>query len=398
MNPALNDLQPYPFERLRDLLSGCQPPADLAPISLSIGEPKHAPPECVLKALQANLLGVNRYPITMGSLELRDAIARWLQTRYSLAPGGIDPATQILSVNGTREGIFAFTQSHIDPTCAPLVVSCNPFYQIYEGAALLAGAEPWYLDCLAENNFVPDLDSVPAAVWQRCQLLHLCSPGNPTGAVMSIKAMQRAIELAHTYDFTIVSDECYAEVYLDEMQPPPGLLQAATEAGHHDFKRCLVFHSLSKRSNLPGLRSGFVAGDRSLIETFMRYRTYHGCAMSPLVQAASIAAWNDEEHVIQNRQLYRDKFAAVTQILAPALEFPKPEASFYLWPKTPIDDVTFSRSLFNAQHITVLPGQYMSRISNASNPGENRIRLALVADITECIQAAERIARHVRTL
>lgn len=398
MNPALNDLQPYPFERLRDLLSGCQPPADLAPISLSIGEPKHAPPECVLKALQANLLGVNRYPITMGSLELRDAIARWLQTRYSLASGGIDPATQILSVNGTREGIFAFTQSHIDPTCAPLVVSCNPFYQIYEGAALLAGAEPWYLDCLAENNFVPDLDSVPAAVWQRCQLLHLCSPGNPTGAVMSIKAMQRAIELAHTYDFTIVSDECYAEVYLDEMQPPPGLLQAATEAGHHDFKRCLVFHSLSKRSNLPGLRSGFVAGDRSLIETFMRYRTYHGCAMSPLVQAASIAAWNDEEHVIQNRQLYRDKFAAVTQILAPALEFPKPEASFYLWPKTPIDDVTFSRSLFNAQHITVLPGQYMSRISNASNPGENRIRLALVADITECIQAAERIARHVRTL
>jgi N-succinyldiaminopimelate aminotransferase len=352
----------------------------------------------VLKALQANLLGVNRYPITMGSLELRDAIARWLQTRYSLAPGGIDPATQILSVNGTREGIFAFTQSHIDPTCAPFVVSCNPFYQIYEGAALLAGAEPWYLDCLAENNFVPDLDSVPAAVWQRCQLLHLCSPGNPTGAVMSIKAMQRAIELAHTYDFTIVSDECYAEVYLDEMQPPPGLLQAATEAGHHDFKRCLVFHSLSKRSNLPGLRSGFVAGDRSLIETFMRYRTYHGCAMSPLVQAASIAAWNDEEHVIQNRQLYRDKFAAVTQILAPALEFPKPEASFYLWPKTPIDDVTFSRSLFNAQHITVLPGQYMSRISNASNPGENRIRLALVADITECIQAAERIARHVRTL
>ena len=398
MNPALNDLQPYPFERLRDLLSGCQPPADLAPISLSIGEPKHAPPECVLKALEANLLGVNRYPITMGSLELRDAIARWLQTRYSLAPGGIDPATQILSVNGTREGIFAFTQSHIDPTCAPLVVCCNPFYQIYEGAALLAGAEPWYLDCLAENNFVPDLDSVPAAVWQRCQLLHLCSPGNPTGAVMSIKAMQRAIELAHTYDFTIVSDECYAEVYLDEMQPPPGLLQAATEAGHHDFKRCLVFHSLSKRSNLPGLRSGFVAGDRSLIETFMRYRTYHGCAMSPLVQAASIAAWNDEEHVIQNRQLYRDKFAAVTQILAPALEFPKPEASFYLWPKTPIDDVTFSRSLFNAQHITVLPGQYMSRISNASNPGENRIRLALVADITECIQAAERIARHVRTL
>ena len=398
MNPALNDLQPYPFERLRDLLSGCQPPADLAPISLSIGEPKHAPPECVLKALEANLLGVNRYPITMGSLELRDAIARWLQTRYSLAPGGIDPATQILSVNGTREGIFAFTQSHIDPTCAPLVVCCNPFYQIYEGAALLAGAEPWYLDCLAENNFVPDLDSVPAAVWQRCQLLHLCSPGNPTGAVMSIKAMQRAIELAHTYDFTIVSDECYAEVYLDEMQPPHGLLQAAREAGHHDFKRCLVFHSLSKRSNLPGLRSGFVAGDRSLIETFMRYRTYHGCAMSPLVQAASIAAWNDEEHVIQNRQLYRDKFAAVTQILAPALEFPKPEASFYLWPKTPIDDVTFSRSLFNAQHITVLPGQYMSRISNASNPGENRIRLALVADITECIQAAERIARHVRTL
>lgn len=398
MNPALNDLQPYPFERLRDLLSGCQPPADLAPISLSIGEPKHAPPECVLKALQANLLGVNRYPITMGSLELRDAIARWLQTRYSLAPDGIDPATQILSVNGTREGIFAFTQSHIDPTCAPLVVSCNPFYQIYEGAALLAGAEPWYLDCLAENNFVPDFDSVPAAVWQRCQLLHLCSPGNPTGAVMSIKAMQSAIELANTYDFTIVSDECYAEVYLDEMQPPPGLLQAATEAGHHDFKRCLVFHSLSKRSNLPGLRSGFVAGDRSLIETFMRYRTYHGCAMSPLVQAASIAAWNDEEHVIQNRQLYRDKFAAVTHILAPALEFPKPEASFYLWPKTPIDDVTFSRSLFNAQHITVLPGQYMSRISNASNPGENRIRLALVADITECIQAAERIARHVRTL
>ena len=306
--------------------------------------------------------------------------------------------SRYLPVNGTREALFAFTQAVIDPQGNPTVVSPNPFYQIYEGAALLAGAELHYLDCTAENNFIADLSAVPEQVWQRCQLLHLCSPGNPTGAVISIEQFQQVIALADKYDFIIASDECYSEVYLREDSPPPGLLQACAEMDRNDYSRCVVFHSLSKRSNLPGLRSGFVAGDSQVLKAFLRYRTYHGCAMSTPVQIASAVAWADETHVIDNRSQYREKFAAVTDILRPVLDFPLPQASFYLWPKTPIVDTDFAKQLFAEQNVTLLPGQYLSRDTANGNPGENRVRLALVAETEECIEAALRIKQFVEGL
>ncbi len=398
MNPNLDLLHRYPFERLNELKAGITPPEHLKPISLSIGEPKHQSPAFVKQALIDNIDQVGVYPATRGGQPLREAIAQWLQQRFNLPSQSIDADQHVLPVTGTREALFAFTQAVIDPRTKPLVVTPNPFYQIYEGAALLAGAELHYLDCSAEDNFIPDLSSVPESVWQRCQLLHLCSPGNPTGAVTSVEQFQQAIALADKYDFIIASDECYSEVYLQEDKPPPGLLQACAEMGRSDYSRCVVFHSLSKRSNLPGLRSGFVAGDRDVLQAFLRYRTYHGCAMSTAVQAASTAAWSDESHTVKNRSLYREKFAAVTEILSPVLDFPQPEASFYLWPKTPIADTDFAQQLFAQQNVTLLPGQYLSRQTDSGNPGKNRVRLALVAETGECIEAAQRIRQFVESL
>ncbi len=399
MNSNLQLLHPYPFEKLKQLKAEVEPPTGLEHIALSIGEPKHPAPEFVKQRLRDSVDKLALYPTTAGSPELRSTISRWLEQRFSLPYQAIDPETQVLPVVGTREALFAFTQTVIDSASPnPIVVSPNPFYQIYEGAALLAGAELHYLDCDLKNGFIPNLDLVSEEIWQRCQLLQLCSPGNPTGAVMSLDQYQQAIELADKYDFIISSDECYSEVYLDESNPPLGLLDACWQLGRRDFSRCVVFHSLSKRSNLPGLRSGFIAGDRRLLQDFLKYRTYHGCAMSLPVQEASISAWSDESHVIENRAMYREKFAAVTQILRGKLKFTEPSASFYLWPETPIDDTEFALGLYAQQNVTILPGQYLSRSTATGNPGQNRVRMALVADIDECIEAAQRIVQYVDSL
>ena len=331
MNPELDKLHPYPFEKLADLKSGAIPPADLEHIALSIGEPKHAAPDFVFDVIQDALPTLSSYPLTRGGSALRQAIAEWLTRRFNLPQGSLDIEQHILPVNGTREALFAFAQAVVDRRHDPLVLMPNPFYQIYEGAALLAGAEPGYLDCDAENGFVPDFDAVDAKTWQRCQLLYICSPGNPTGAVMDQASLNHLMELAERHDFVIASDECYSEIYFDEDNPPIGLLQAAAAAGNDHFKRCVVFHSLSKRSNLPGLRSGFVAGDADILQAFHRYRTYHGCAMPPHHQLASLAAWSDEQHVEQNRELYRRKFETVLAILQPVLPVEMPEAGFPLW-------------------------------------------------------------------
>ncbi len=400
MNPDLARLQPYPFERLARLHAGATPPADLPAIRLSIGEPQHAVPDFVGETLIEHLHGLSQYPSTRGSGTLRQAIAEWLLQRYALPTGSLDPARHVLPVNGTREALFAVAQCLVDRRARPLVLMPNPFYQIYEGAALLAGAEPAFFNLNADNDYLPDFAAIDTPTWERCQLVYLCSPGNPTGQVSDLAALQALIERAERYDFVIVSDECYAEIYSDEEQPPPGLLQAAAAMGNEAYRRCLVFHSLSKRSSLPGLRSGFVAGDAELIEAFFRYRTYHGCAMSPPTQALSERAWRDEEHVRENRRLYREKFAVVTDILAPVLELSTPPASFYLWPRTPAttDDERFSRELLQQQNVIVLPGTYLSRDTGAGNPGRNHVRMALVAPIDECSEAARRIRAFVETL
>jgi len=399
MNSHLKHLHPYPFERLNQLKAGAVPPAHLKHIPLSIGEPKHPSPEFVKQVMSNSIDKLAQYPTTKGGIELRQTIARWLEKRFNLGTDSIDPDQHVLPVTGTREALFAFTQAVVNNDMdAPVVVSPNPFYQIYEGAAILAGAEPYYLDCVPEQGFIPDLTTVPEAIWQRCQLLQVCTPGNPTGAVMSIEQLQQAIALADKYDFIIASDECYSEVYFDEQTPPPGLLQACEQMGRRDYSRCVVFHSLSKRSNLPGLRSGFIAGDATILKDFLSYRTYHGCAMSLPVQDASAAAWNDEQHVVDSRTMYREKFAAVTDILADVLDFPQPHASFYLWPQTPIDDREFALGLFAQQNVTILPGQYLSRDSATGNPGKNRVRMALVASTEECIEAALRIRQYVQNL
>ncbi len=397
MNPDLALLHPYPFEKLRQLKQDVEPPAGLPHIALSIGEPKHPAPHFVVESLIAHTHQLSQYPLTRGSEALREAIAGWLNRRFEL--GGRMTAEQVLPVNGTREALFAIAQCIVDRSAQrPLVMMPNPFYQIYEGAALLAGAEPRYLPCRAETGFVPDFDAVSDADWDDCQLVYLCTPGNPTGAVMDIEALQRLIRLADAHDFVIVSDECYSEIYFDEDAPPPGLLQAARAMGRDGFERCLVFHSLSKRSNLPGLRSGFVAGDGELIERFLLYRTYHGCAMPPATQSASISAWNDEAHVRANRELYRQKFDAALEILADNLAPERPDAGFYLWARTPIDDREFARRLYAEQNVTVLPGQFLSREIEGHNPGSGFVRMALVAPVDECREAAERIARFARTL
>lgn len=398
MNPALESLHPYPFEKLAELKAGITPPAHLEHIALSIGEPKHTPPAFVLEAMSQNLNALTQYPLTKGLPELRETIAHWANNRFHLNKA-LNSDTQILPVAGTREALFAFTQAVIDRTQkAPKVLMPNPFYQIYEGATFLAGAEPVFLNCTAENGFLPDLDSVDANTWQDCQLLFLCSPGNPTGAVMSEAYLAKALALAEQYDFIIACDECYSELYFDEQNPPAGLLQACIASGNLDFKRAVVFHSLSKRSNLPGLRSGFVAGDAKVLAKFLKYRTYHGCALSVPTQLASIAAWQDEAHVKANRDLYRQKFEQVTSILNPTLPVTIPAASFYLWPKTPISDTDFAQRLFAQQNITVLPGQYLARQSSTGNPGENYIRMALVAPLAQCIEAAQRIKQCVSEL
>ncbi len=396
MNRALDQLQPYPFEKLRALLASAQPPTQLKPIALSIGEPKHKSPAFVAQALADNLDQLAVYPTTLGLPALREAITAWCERRFGVPAGWLDAARHVLPVNGTREALFAFTQAVVNRTGDALVLSPNPFYQIYEGAALLAGATPHYLPCLAENGFNPDYDAVPEEIWQRTQILFICSPGNPTGALTPLDTLKKLIALADRYDFVIAADECYSELYFDEENPPAGLLTACAELGRQDFKRCVVFHSLSKRSNLPGLRSGFVAGDAEILKAFLLYRTYHGCAMPVQTQLASVAAWNDEAHVRENRDQYRAKYDAVLDILAPVMDVQRPDGSFYLWARTPTDDTQFTRALFAQQHITVVPGSYLSREVNGLNPGAGRIRMALVAPLAECIEAAERIRRFIQ--
>ncbi|MET0356987.1 MAG: succinyldiaminopimelate transaminase [Cellvibrio sp.] len=399
MNLDLNLLHPYPFEKLAALKAAVTPPADLKDIMLSIGEPKHEPPAFVLETLVKSLNKLSTYPTTKGIPELREAIAAWVTKRFQLNTNTFTADKHVLPVNGTREALFAFAQTIIDRTkLNPIIVSPNPFYQIYEGAAILAGAEPYFLNCTAENNFIPDFSNVSEEVWQRTQLLFICSPGNPTGAVMDTTQLKHLISLADKYDFVIASDECYSELYFDEGNPPAGLLQACAELGRNDFARCVVFHSLSKRSNLPGLRSGFVGGDAKILEKFLLYRTYHGCAMPVPTQLASISAWQDETHVIANRKAYAEKFDAVLKILDGVLDVAKPDASFYLWPKTPIKGELFTQKLFEAQKVTVLPGSYLARATDGINPGENYVRMALVAPLAECIDAAQRIKSFVQSL
>lgn len=397
MNPDLARLQPYPFEKIRVLLEGVTPAA-LPAISLAIGEPKHPTPAFIHQAVLENLNGLANYPLTKGNLGLREAIAGWLTRRFQLPADSVDPEQHVIPVNGTREAIFAFAQAVIDPKPDAAIVMPNPFYQIYEGAAFLAGAEPVFLPCVAENGFIPDFAAVPASVWQRCQLLYLCSPGNPTGAVIPLETLRQVLALAEQYDFIVASDECYSELYFDEAQPPVGLLQAAASMGNTAWKRCIVFHSLSKRSNAPGMRSGFVAGDADILKQFLLFRTYHGCAMPPPFQIASIAAWNDETHVQANREQYRQKFAAVMEILAPVLDVKMPDAGFYLWPQTPVDDETFTREVFAQAHVNIVPGSYLARAVNGVSPGANRVRLALVASLAECVEAAQRIRTVIENL
>jgi N-succinyldiaminopimelate aminotransferase len=396
MNPRLDLLRPYPFERLRTLLAGAAPPGALAHIPLSIGEPKHAPPAFVGEALTRALHTLGSYPMALGLPELREAIARWLEGRFGLPAGAVRADSMVLPVNGTREGLFAFVQAVVDEgRPAPAVLMPNPFYQIYEGAALLAGAEPVYLDCDAATGYLPDLDAVPRATWQRCQVLLLCSPGNPTGAVMPPDHLRRALELSDRYGFVVASDECYSEIYFDETRPPPGLLQVAHAMGNASFERCAVFHSLSKRSSVPGLRSGFVAGDPKILAGFRLYRTYHGCAVPVHTQLASIPAWRDEAHVVENRRLYRAKFATVVPMLREVLDVETPAGAFYLWLAVG-DDEAFTRGLFEQQHVTVLPGTYLARDTAGGNPGRGRVRISLVASADDCVEAARRIVAYVR--
>jgi N-succinyldiaminopimelate aminotransferase len=397
MNPNLDKLQPYPFEKLATLKQGINNPIQ-GHIALSIGEPKHKTPEIIIESLTSHLDGLARYPTTRGIPELRQAIADWCNKRFQLKASPIDAEKQVLPVNGTREALFAFAQSVVDRSNDAQVLMPNPFYQIYEGAAYLAGAQPYFMDCLAENGYLPDFNSVSDQTWQRCQLVYICSPGNPTGAVIPVEQLQQLITLSDKFDFVIASDECYSEIYFDEHNPPPGLLQAAAEMGRHDYKNCVVFHSLSKRSNAPGLRSGFVAGDEAIIGQFFNYRTYHGCAMPLQHQMASIAAWNDETHVKLNRELYKKKFFDVIEILKPVLDVNQPEAAFYLWVPTPISDETFTRQLYQQQNVTVLPGSYLSRTNDGINPGQNHVRMALVADYDECIHAADKVKTFCENL
>jgi N-succinyldiaminopimelate aminotransferase len=391
MNPNLSLLQPYPFQRLRDLFAGITPNAAFKNINLSIGEPKHATPQLIKDALVNNLAGLASYPTTLGSVELRQAIANWIARRYGIAAP--NPEKGILPVTGSREALFAFAQVVIDSSKSkPIVISPNPFYQIYEGAAFLAGAQPYFLNTTPENNHAMDFASVPADILSRTQLVYVCSPGNPSGKVMSLDQWKTLFELSDKYGFVIAADECYAEIYFAE--PPLGALQASSLLGR-SHANLIMFSSLSKRSNVPGMRSGFVAGDEKIIEKFALYRTYHGCAMNPAVQAASVAAWNDDVHVVENRALYTQKFKAVTPILQQKFEVEMPDAAFYLWAKSNIADTGLAVKLYRDLNITVLPGSYLAREAHGTNPGENFIRMALVASFDECVEAAKRIQQLI---
>ena len=394
MNPLLQRLHPYPFERLRELTRDVVPSRAHRPISLGIGEPKHPTPPFIEAALAGALAGLSAYPATAGTPALREAVAGWVQRRYGAA---LDPATQVLPVNGSREALFAFAQTVVDASRADAtVVVPNPFYQIYEGAALLAGARVAYAHSDAARNFAVDWDSIDDATWSRTQLLYVCSPGNPTGAVMSLAEWRRLFALADRHGFVIASDECYSEIYFGD-EPPLGALQAARALGRAGFERLVVFTSLSKRSNVPGMRSGFVAGDAALLKAFVLYRTYHGGAMSLPVQAASVAAWGDEAHVRDNRTLYRLKFDRVTPMLAEVLDVKLPDAGFYLWAGVPGgDDVAFARGLLAQYNVAVLPGRLLARESRGVNPGAGRVRMALVAPVDECVEAAQRIVAFTR--
>jgi N-succinyldiaminopimelate aminotransferase len=395
VNPRLNRLQSYPFQKLTALLSGVQSRAGVRPIPLYIGEPKHDTPEFIKRALAENLGGLASYPATLGTEGLRGAIAQWLERRYGLDT--IDPGTQVLPVNGSREALYAIAQAVIDTerSVRPIVVCPNPFYQIYEGAAILANAEPVYLNNLPERNYAFDWDSLPRAVWERVQLVYVCSPANPTGHVMSQEEWKTLFQLSDRYGFVIASDECYSEIYFDEDKPPLGALEVAKALGRSGYPRLIVFSSLSKRSNVPGMRSGFVAGDAEIINKFLLYRTYQGCAMSPSIQAASVAAWQDELHVVENRRLYREKFDTALGILEPALPVERPDAAFYLWVRTPGSDTAFTRQLFESQAVSVLPGSFLAREAHGINPGTNRVRIALVSSTAECAESARRIRDFV---
>jgi len=401
MNPFLDDLQPYPFERMNVLKAGLVSRSNAPHIALSIGEPKHPAAEfLVTAATDAATVasGFATYPTTRGGDALRRAIAQWATRRFALAPASLSAERHVLPVNGTREALFAFGQAVLSGRSGSCAVLPNPFYQIYEGAVLLRGTAPYYVACPPDAGFLPDFDAVPPEVFKRCELLFVCSPGNPTGAVAPLSMLTQLIELADRYDFVIAADECYSEIYADEAVPPSGLLEACAAMGRDDYRRCVVFHSLSKRSNLPGLRSGFVAGDAALLERFLLYRTYHGCAMPTHVQHVSTLAWSDEGHVVANRALYRSKFAAVTPLLAPLLNVSVPAGGFYYWPRTPLDDEVFTRRLFVEQNVTVLPGRYLSRPQQGVDPGAGRVRMAMVAPLAECIDAAQRIVEFCRKL
>jgi N-succinyldiaminopimelate aminotransferase len=390
MNPDLDRLQPYPFQKLADLFRGITPNPGCGAISLSVGEPKHATPPFIREALIAALDGLANYPTTSGTSRLRETIAGWLQRRYGLP--SLDPGTQVLPVNGSREALFAFAQAVVDRSRAGATVVCpNPFYQIYEGAALLAGATPQFLNTLAENGYAADPGELPDEVWSRTQLAYVCSPGNPTGQVMDLAQWRSLFELSDRHGFVIASDECYSEIYPDQAPPPLGALEAAHRLGRAGYPRLVVFSSLSKRSNVPGMRSGFVAGDRDILARFLLYRTYHGCAMAPPVQAASIAAWSDEAHVAENRRLYGEKFDAVVPILARHFPARMPAGGFYVWLPTPVADTEFALRLYRDYNVAVLPGSYLARPARGVNPGANFVRIALVAPMAECLEAARRI-------
>lgn len=397
MNSNLNQLQPYPFQKLRKLFGGVTGNPELSPIDLHIGEPKHTTPEFIRQAMLEHLDGLASYPATAGTKALRNSIATWIARRFHLP--AINPETQVIPVNGTREALFSFAQAAIDPNVLnPVVVCPNPFYQIYEGAALLAGATPEFINTLPDNNFRLDFTQLSEDVWSCTQLIFVCTPNNPTGSVMTLEEWQALFVLSDRYGFVIAADECYSEIYFTEGQQPLGALEAANQLGRSAFPRLVVFNSLSKRSNVPGLRSGFVAGDAQLLEQYLLYRTYHGCAMNPASQAASAAAWNDEAHVMENRRLYLEKFNTIATLLADTMPVQMPDASFYLWLKTPISDTEFTKKLHRDYNVTVLPGSYLARDARGVNPGENYVRIALVAPLQECIEAADRIKCLVASL
>ena len=398
MNPHLDELKAYPFERLARLKAGVTPPDGLEHIAMSIGEPRHTPPPFVGDALCASLSGLESYPVALGLAPLREAVCRWLVRRYGLDASRLDADRMVLPLNGTREGLFAFVQTVVDHDAGSLVMMPNPFYQIYEGATLLAGAQPHYLNTTEQNRFLPDFDSVSDSDWDRCAILFLCSPGNPTGAVMDADSLTRVLHLADKHDFIVASDECYADIYFDEAKPPVGLLQVCQALGRDRWQRCVVFHSLSKRSSVPGLRSGFIAGDPDIIAPYRQYRTYHGCAVADHVQRASIPAWDDDRHAADNRALYQEKLERVYPILDKVLDVPYPEAAFYLWLRSDLDDEEFTRRLYAEQNITVLPGSYLARDTADGNPGAHRVRLSLVPPVDTCVEAAQRITNFARGL